>query len=56
MNCSVGTYFDPAGLCRVANPLCKTFNENNGACLTCYVGFKRQGRLCVEDKDANNCA
>lgn len=40
MRCSKGTFFDPAGLCKNADPLCKTFSDLDGACLTCYTGFK----------------
>ena len=60
MRCSQGTFFDPIGLCKPADPLCKTFSELDGRCLTCYVGFKIEGLKCVKDKDGQvgdqNCA
>ncbi len=27
------------GKCTMASPFCKTFDINNGSCLTCYTGF-----------------
>lgn len=41
------------------NPLCKTYSEFNGACQTCYIGFKVEGDICIEDEDViddPNCA
>lgn len=47
MRCAIGTFFDPAGLCKAANPLCKTFSQIDGACLTCFIGYTKIGRECV---------
>lgn len=58
MKCSTGTFFDPSGMCKSVDPLCKTFSPLDGACQTCYVGFKLEGKKCVEDKQnsGTNCA
>lgn len=36
----------------MANPLCKTFDELNGACLSCYSGYAVSGTECVIDESA----
>lgn len=60
MRCSQGTFFDPTGFCRVADPECKTFSELDGRCLTCYIGYIIQETKCVQDKNNvlidSNCA
>ena len=33
--------------CNKVDPICKSFDLANGNCLTCYDGFKVQGRTCV---------
>ena len=42
----------------MANPLCKTYDQITGACLTCYNGYVVSGATCVIDKNAesSNCA
>ena len=47
------------GVCESVSPICKTYNELNGACNSCFVGFKVEGTTCVEDQDViddPNCA
>ena len=37
--CSFRAYFEPDGKCVNVNPQCKTFDNKNGDCLSCYVGY-----------------
>lgn len=37
----------------MANPLCKTFDTTNGACLSCYAGFKLSQGNCDVDNSSN---
>ena len=46
--CSEGTFMGENGKCNVVSPLCKTFDEMTGACLSCYQGFNIEGTACVE--------
>lgn len=49
LTCSSGFYFGNDGLCKQANPLCETFDQTNGNCLSCFFGFALKGGNCVED-------
>ena len=49
MKCSIGSFFDENGVCRLVSPLCRTFNPLNGFCLTCYPAFKLESGKCIED-------
>jgi proprotein convertase subtilisin/kexin type 5 len=46
VKCSESSYFN-GGLCTQVNPLCKTFDNNNGACLSCYSGYILLNSDCV---------
>ena len=37
--CSVRFYKDSKGICQPVNSNCNAYNEQTGACLTCYPGF-----------------
>lgn len=37
--CSTGYYFDSNNKCQISNPLCKFFDQSNGKCTECYIGF-----------------
>ena len=37
--CSAGFFLNTLQKCEQVDPLCKTFNGNNGFCLSCYVGY-----------------
>jgi hypothetical protein len=59
MKCSNGYYFEKDGKCTAADPLCATFDQMNGHCLSCFVGYQVQSGLCVpkpEDARDPNCA
>lgn len=47
LSCAQGTYFNNAGICQIVNPLCKTYNNVNGACTSCYSGYQVNGNGCV---------
>lgn len=47
VQCATNFFIDPQGKCRQVSPLCKTANQQNGACLSCYPGYVLQGALCV---------
>ena len=49
--CSARFYPGPQGRCVQINPLCKTANELNGACLSCYPGYTLQGITCAVSRE-----
>lgn len=36
-------------MCTAQNPLCRTLDRNNGACLTCWPGYIISGITCIVD-------
>lgn len=55
--CSGGYYFNQAGKCVIANPLCRLFNTQNGKCTECYIGYALKNGACIRDEtNANLCA
>lgn len=57
--CSFGAFFLPNGKCTLADPLCRTFDQNNGNCMSCYASFELQGAKCIKSKQSlsdPNCA
>ena len=51
--CSQGYYFGQGDDCLLANTLCRTFDQSNGDCLSCFAGFRLEGRDCVEDEGSS---
>lgn len=49
--CSKGAYWSN-GVCAQADTLCKTFDTNNGWCLSCYSGYYLTGGKCVRSVDS----
>ena len=33
--------------CKEVSPFCKTYSEEDGSCLSCYAGFRQEGKDCV---------
>lgn len=59
VKCSKGSYFSQ-GQCVSVSPLCQTYDENNGNCLSCFNGYVLQGPTCIVSSAApsqtvNNC-
>ncbi len=48
LECSFGAYFTANKSCVPADPVCKTFDKNNGNCLTCYDSYIISGTTCVK--------
>lgn len=46
VECSNNAYFRQ-NMCVAADPLCRTSNNQNGGCLTCYAGYNLQNGRCV---------
>ena len=44
--CSFRFYFNKDGICTVVHPECKTWDDNNGNCLSCFDGFQLQSTMC----------
>jgi hypothetical protein len=44
--CSSGTFLNPNKICTLVNPLCMTFDQNNGNCLSCFQGYSLSGNTC----------
>ena len=38
-SCSTRFYKDQDNICQPVNPNCRTYDEMNGGCLSCYPGF-----------------
>lgn len=54
IKCSMGYYLNTVNAafnCIQVNPLCATYHENNGSCLTCYAGYVIKGSDCVAESD-----
>lgn len=49
-------YISINGLCSVQNPLCKSVDLSNGACLTCWQGYALSHPNCVVDQSAQAAA
>jgi hypothetical protein len=52
--CSTRFFIDTTGRCRQVNPLCRTSDPNNGACLSCYPGYIIAGPNCVVGGASNS--
>ena len=54
-DCYNGFYLNYEKKCMQGNPICKTFNRQNGHCTSCYPGYVISGSTCVEGqaKDPN---
>ena len=50
VKCSDGSFVNTDGRCALVDPLCKTYDLLNGACLSCYQGFSLEGTKCVESE------
>ena len=48
VKCSSGYYLGPKGQCTQANSLCLTFDNQNGACLSCSSGFSLSYGKCSQ--------
>lgn len=56
MKCAYGFYKSPLK-CELVNPQCKSYNESNGQCLTCYDGYDLKGGYCIDTSQVDpNCA
>ena len=47
LQCVPRYYLSRNGHCKPVNPLCKTFDIANGACLSCYKGYVIKGDTCA---------
>lgn len=47
LRCAYFFYRDQMGMCRQVSPYCRTFNDQNGQCLTCYPGYGLKLGACV---------
>jgi hypothetical protein len=59
LNCSSNFFLASDGKCKQINPLCRTADQSNGACLSCYPGYALQGTSCAVGAAAAidvNCA
>jgi len=59
ITCSSNFFLSADGKCKQINPICKTADQNTGACLSCYPGYVLQGQTCSVGAAATldvNCA
>ena len=47
VKCAFGYFFNAEGKCKQADPNCRSFNDTNGECLSCYPGFMLKAKVCV---------
>jgi len=47
ITCASGYYLGQNGICAGINPLCKTSDLTNGACLDCYPGYVISANTCI---------
>lgn len=45
-HCMQGYYLKNGG-CTFANPLCATYNMNDGGCTSCYAGYFLEDETCT---------
>lgn len=48
IECSKGSIFNIFGVCIIVDPSCLTFDENDGACTSCYPGYTVSGKNCLK--------
>lgn len=53
IKCSNGYYFDVNKVCTLADTLCRSFDQSNGDCLSCYSGFNLANGRCNVDNSSN---
>ena len=49
LDCSKRFYKDSTGICQPVNEACKTYDQNTGACTSCYDGFLLIEVICIPD-------
>lgn len=47
MRCAERAYFGPKGLCIAVSDFCRTWDNYDGFCLTCYKGYNLMNGECV---------
>lgn len=58
LQCIASYYLADNGYCKAANPLCRTFNNSNGDCLSCYKGYVIKEKTCALESSGStdpNC-
>jgi hypothetical protein len=53
VKCATRAYFGKNGKCVNSNPLCKTFDNHDGCCTSCYAGYDLKGGNCVVNPNYN---
>ena len=54
MKCAERAYFGPKGLCIAVSDYCRTWDNYDGFCLTCYKGYSLLNGDCVESPEKNS--
>lgn len=47
LKCSERSYFGPIGICIPVSNYCKTWNDYDGACLSCFKGYNLVNKACI---------
>lgn len=50
IKCSLKYYLNSNGKCKAVDPSCKTFDNTNGNCLSCFAGFEVSNGSCLVSK------
>jgi hypothetical protein len=50
LKCSSGFFLNPSGKCQGVDPSCKSFDQNSGACLSCFAGYELTNGSCIVGK------
>jgi len=54
--CSSGFFLNAQGKCQNVNPACKTYDNGNGLCTSCFSGYEVQNGNCAVSLNANTIA
>lgn len=47
LKCANYWYFSSSGVCTLVSTLCKTYDNSNGNCLSCYIGYDLSNGSCI---------
>lgn len=56
MRCASRTFLNSEGKCEKVSEDCRTYNDFDGYCLSCYSGFALKSGKCVQDTVKGGCS
>ena len=55
IKCSDRAYFGDKGKCKLVDKDCRTYEEIDGKCTSCYGGYKLENGKCKKDEEESSC-